>query len=415
MPVKIRILSASNKHMQRAGYLKLLAHGAARTETSNLNALGATLVDTVTKRQRVSPPYSKSLRDYARIRLTDRIYTENRAAVLANKPTTLEIQDLYLADLTLPSSTGKLGANSRRFYTYLGTALDLLKPGTWSAMTRALLLLHLTPSEEIAAFGTYNEKLNPLRISPEQAAVLLYSFLDNDALILQPLFEQLLARNGSGFDERSAGDLLPAIIRKAATEMRKFALNVEDRERLGVLEKSADNIESWKGKPYTGGGAREESIRPRVEPFCDLGLFSKPDRHRFAYQLTQGFRRLMANWSGLDTDHFLASRFFTTLGGIHEIKLREADDDEARAALQDAGEKLQSTLGYSPILDCSLLAGIRLLFSSSRALEISRSLDLLKAWQKQAPDVVRFTVDRMGAMAYVKFLKPAPQPTPAKA
>ena len=415
MPVKIRILSASNRHMQRAGYLKLLAHGAARTETSNLNALGATLVDTVTKRQRVAPPYSEPLRDYARVRLTDRIYTENRTALLANKPTTLEIQDLYLADLALPSSTGKLGANSRRFYTYLGTALDLLKPGTWSAMTRALLLLHVTPPEEIAAFGTYNEKLNPLRISPEQAAVLLYSFLDNDALILQPLFEQLLAANGNGFDERTAGDLLPAIIRNAASIIRKSALAVEDRERLDVLEKSAGNIEAWKGKPYTGGGAREESIRVRLEPFCDLGLFTKPDRHRFGYQLTPGFRRLMANWSGLDTDDFLGSRFFTTLGGIHSLKVEEASDDEARAALQDAGEKLKSTLGYSPILDCSLLAGTRLLFNSQRVLEISRSLDVLKLWQKAAPDIVRFTVDRMGMMAYVKFLKPVPQPTPAKA
>ena len=415
MPVKIRILSASNRHMQRAGYLKLLAHGAARTETSNLNALGATLVDTVTKRQRVAPPYSEPLRDYARVRLTDRIYTENRTALLANKPTTLEIQDLYLADLALPSSTGKLGANSRRFYTYLGTALDLLKPGTWSAMTRALLLLHVTPPEEIAAFGTYNEKLNPLRISPEQAAVLLYSFLDNDALILQPLFEQLLAANGNGFDERTAGDLLPAIIRNAASIIRKSALAVEDRERLDVLEKSAGNIEAWKGKPYTGGGAREESIRVRLEPFCDLGLFTKPDRHRFGYQLTPGFRRLMANWSGLDTDVFLGSRFFTTLGGIHSLKVEEASDDEARAALQDAGEKLKSTLGYSPILDCSLLAGTRLLFNSQRVLEISRSLDVLKLWQKAAPDIVRFTVDRMGMMAYVKFLKPVPQPTPAKA
>jgi hypothetical protein len=139
-------------------------------------------------------------------------------------------------------------------------------------------------------------------------------------------------------------------------------------------------------------------------------LFTKPDRHRFSYQLTPAFRRLMANWSGLDTDDFLASRFFTTLGGIHEIKVREAEEDEARAALQDAGETLKSTLGYSPILDCSLLAGIRLLFNSHRVLEIGRSLDLLKAWQKTAPDVVRFTVDRMGMMAYVKFLKPAAPP-----
>jgi len=47
-------------------------------------------------------------------------------------------------------------------------------------------------------------------------------------------------------------------------------------------------------------------------------------------------------------------------------------------------------------------------------LELGRSLDILRAWQKSAPDVVRFTVDRMGELAYVKFLKPAASPAPVK-
>jgi hypothetical protein len=55
----------------------------------------------------------------------------------------------------------------------------------------------------------------------------------------------------------------------------------------------------------------------------------------------------------------------------------------------------------------SLLAGISLLTEKKRILELARSLALLKTWQKQDPSLVRFTVDRMGAMAFVKFLKPA--------
>ena len=56
-----------------------------------------------------------------------------------------------------------------------------------------------------------------------------------------------------------------------------------------------------------------------------------------------------------------------------------------------------------------LLAGIRLLFQQKRILELSWTRTFLRAWQKEEPNLVRFTVDRMGALAYVKFLQvPAP-------
>lgn len=412
MPVKIRILSAANKHMQRVGFLKLLAVQVARVETSSLSALGSKLVETATKRVKTSPPFSEALRDYAQIRLSyDKIYADLRNAISAgNVPVNVEIQDLYLCDPALPSSTGKLGGNSQRFYPYLGTALDLIKPGTWSAMTRSLLLAHLTPKEELAAWESYNPARNPIVISREQAAVLFYCFLDNDAEVLLPLFSKLLEHNGDGFDERLAGDYLPAILRSSTAALNKGSLAFEDRERLAQLDKAAETIERWRGKPYTGGGAREENIRPRIEPFCDLGLFTKPDRHRFAYKLAPAFKRFMTDWNGTDIDYFLENRFFTTLAAMHGISVKAADDADARVELEKAGDALKSTLGYSPIRDCSLLAGIRLLFDHQRVLELGTSHDVLRAWQKAAPDVVRFTVDRMGELAYVKFLKPAAAP-----
>ena len=412
MPVKIRILSATNKHMQRLGFLKLLAAQVARVETSSLSALGTRLVESVTKRIRVSPPFNDALREYVQIRLSyDKIYTDLRNSVLAGKmPVGIELQDLYLSDPALPSSTGKLGGNSQRFYPYLGTALDFIKTGTWSAMTRSLLLAHLTPKEELAAWDNYLPSNNPLIISREQAAVIFYCFLDNDALVLLPLFTKLLELNCDGFDERIAGDFLPSILRSATATLNKGSLAFEDRERLAQLDKAAENIERWRGKPYTGGGAREENIRARVEPFCDLGLFSKPDRNRFAYKLTPAFKRFMNDWNGTDVDYFLENRFFTTLAAMHGIPVKTAGETEARNAIRDAGEALKSTLGYSPIRDCSLLAGIRLLFDHQRVLELGASFNTLRDWQKAEPEIVRFTVDRMGELAYVKFLKVATPP-----
>jgi hypothetical protein len=414
MPVKIRILSAASKTMQRLGYLKVLAQQTARTETSNVASLGQRLISTVTKRVKVQSPFDPALTDYVRIRLFDRVYADLRKQVLDKQPAAsaaIELQDLYLADPRIPSTTGKLIESDWRFYPYLGTGLDLIKPGTWSVMTRSLVFLALTPKEELAAFEQYDLDHNPLLLSKEQTAFLLYCFIDNDAEILHPLFLGILKFSNPEFDEREAADLLPGIIKAASTTFSKGSLVVEDKERLAKLEAIAANIEKQRGKPYTGSGAREGAIRVRLEPYCDFGLFVKPDRHRFSYKTTPAILRLMVDWPGLDaTDHFLENRFFTTLAGIHGLQVVEASDDNARAALHEAGEQLSSTLGYSPIKDASLLAGIRLLFKHGKVLELGRSRDILRSWQKAAPDIVRFTVDRMGELAYVKFLKPVPPP-----
>jgi len=395
--------------MQRTGFLKLICAQTARIETSNLHSIGKQFIQTLLKRIRITPPFSDSLRDYVKMRLMDKTYHDLRKAVLngdsGTGPVGLEIQDLYLSDMALPSSGGKLVEADWRRYPYLATNLDLIKPGTYSIMTRALVLLAVTPKEEIAAFEQFDPKNNPIRLTPQQGAVLLYCFIDNDAEIIYRLFHALIDLKAESFDERIAGDLLPQIIRDSVNSFRNASLPTEDRERLGVLEQISGRIAEWKGKPYSGSGSREEFIRVRIEPYCDLGIFAKPDRHRFTYKVTPGLHKLMTNWYSLDaTDDFLETRFFTTLGGLNKLKLREATDGEARSALLDAGQTLKSTLGYSPITDVGLLAGIRLLFQQKRVLELSRTRALLRVWQKEAPTVVRFTVDRMGALAYVKFM-----------
>ena len=414
MAVKIRILSSANRTMQRVGFLKLLCAQTARTETSNLATVGKQFVQKALARVRVVPPFNEALKEYVRIRLKDKVYHDLRKAVLngalQGSAVGLEIQDLYLSDPAVASTTGKLVEENWRRYPYLGTNLDLIKQGTYSVMTRALVFLAVTSKEEIAAFDKYDKKHNPFLVSSEQAAVLLYCFIDNDAEIIFRLFHSLLEIEGGVFDERVAGDLLPDIIRQSSNFFRNAALPVEDRERLGVLEKVAGSIAESKGKSYTGGGAREESIRVRLEPYCDLGFFAKPDKHRFVYGVTSALRKLMTDWHLLEaTDDFLELRYFTSLAGIHRLKVRKATDKEAKKALLEAGQTLQSTLGYSPITDVGLLAGIRLLFQQKRILELSQTRTLLRAWQKEAPTVIRFTVDRMGTLAYVKFM-PGPYP-----
>ena len=322
MAGRIRVLDAANRTMQRLGFLKPLAALVNETETSNLATLGKRLIERVSKRVRLTTPVDERLRDYARSRLTDGIFRELRKTILEGPPgmpVSLEVQDLYLGDPVLPSNTGRLVEANWRRYPYLGTSLDLIKKGTYSALTRSLVLLAVTPKEEIVGFPEYDPRHNPMWISDAQALVLLFCLLDNDAEIVFPLFRRILDLDSGTFDERVAGEFLPEIFRQVVREHEKRSVNVEQRDRLGSLAKTATSIEQWKGKPYSGGGAREESIRVRLEPFCDLGFFAKPSRERYEYQTTEALRTLVRRWEAVaDTERFLARTFFCYVCGLSQ-------------------------------------------------------------------------------------------------
>ena len=130
-------------------------------------------------------------------------------------------------------------------------------------------------------------------INSSQAAVLLYCLLDNDAEVSLPLLQSLVKHREGAFDERFAADLLPDILREVSANHAKRSLPVAERERLSALKKIATSVAKWRGRPYTGSGAREEAIRVRLEPYCDLGMFSKPAREKYEYRVTKAARVLV--------------------------------------------------------------------------------------------------------------------------
>lgn len=413
MAVKIRVLDAANKTMQRLGYLKALSALVNETETSNFTTLGKRFMERVLKSVSCIPPFDDSLKEYARIRLFDATYKEVRKKILdenQQSSVSIELQDVYLSDPALPSSTGKLVERDWRHYPYLGTSLDLIKRGTYSSLTRSVVLLAVTPKAQLKAFQELDRDNNPLLLSNAQSLVLLYCMIDNDAEVIFPLFKNILAKHSGEFLERYASELLPDILRGVDRKFRSVGIPLEDRKRLSILSKTADTIDKWKGKPYSGGGAPQSMARVRLEPYCDMGIVGKTRPDRYEYKTTHAMHTLIENWQSVEqTDDFLQDHFFKTFADARGIVSQEATDQEATDALSRAGRDLKSSLGYSPIIDVGLLAGTRLLTDKKRILEIGRSTELLKKLQKQDPAFVRFTVDRMGALAYVKFLKDAPE------
>ena len=396
----LRVLDNANKSQQRLGYLKYLLARCMAAETSSLQALGRDLASAVTRS--VPAELTPALAEYVRLRLTDGVYKSLRAQVAGWDPTAppmrvlVELQDLYLASpFPLPSRTGKLVSEDWRKYPYLDIELGLIRSGTWSPLDRGVVLLRLTPKVELEAFNGYIPEGNPLVLSQAQRILLCYCFLENDGDVLKPLYARL--RDKDGFSDRDAGDLMPEILRAIVRPLGNRSLPAEERGKLERLLKLANSIEKWYGKPYTGGSAREEFIRLRLEPFVDLGLLLKGDPYRYEYGLSPQGRAFFAVLDALGgIGEFLDTAFFRAWAAAFG----------PAEALVRAWNEIKGPLGYAPIVDVALLAGSHALTQRDAYFEVASARQLLRDWQKESPTALRFEVDRMGNMAHVRLLEP---------
>ncbi len=225
-----------------------------------------------------------------------------------------------------------------------------------------------------------------------------------------------MERDGT-FSDREAGDLLPTIFRNLEKRYRGRARSGNELQRLQRLLDVAASIEQWREKTYTGKGAREEHITPRLEPFVDLGLLDKPDPFAYRYTFSPaGHVFFTAFCAAEDIAAFLENDFFHTVDAAFGFNAIPADETQVLAHFCAAYDELKSPLGYAPIKETALLAGIRALVDEGLRFEIAEATELLKRTQRELPYVIRFNIDRMGNLVYVKFLAEpvhaAPQPSP---
>ena len=367
---ELRVLDRIARPMQRLGFLKRLIRRVVSTTSSNMENIGNDLLETVSRKIRVTLDDSKS--SYIKGRLFDRVYKTLKDQAISwvksgGEPPVvqMELQDLYLSDPTLPSQVGKLVKEDWRKYPSLGINLGFIRAGTYSANTRAMSLLHLTPDNEIQAFQEYLPTYNPFRINLEQGQLLLYSLLQSDGEVVAPLLVQLANSGQSVFNDRFVGDFLPEIYRAISVRHRSRTISVEMRERLQVLEQSAASIAIQRGKDsYEGGSAREEAARPRIEPYVDIGLFSKPNPMKYEYQFTQAGQQWADALQGVEEsqaiEEFLYKKFFYTTATAQAFKFSMLTiNEEIVSRLKAAWKVIASSNGYAPIEEMALVAGKR--------------------------------------------------------
>lgn len=411
--VACRVFVNPRRSMQRAGLLKHLLWRASLSSTSDIAKLGNDLIRAAS--QKVTTQINQPLQEYINKAITSSLYPNLKiiAKKLSDERTerpeiSIEIQDFYLADPILPSRRGRLVADDWNRYPYLALDLGMLKQGTYSLLVRGLSFLSLVSREEQVALrpsaSLFETKTNPYILTTPQKIILLFSYVHGDGDLLKHLYPHIL-QSSEVITDKEAGDFLPDIYRKVAKETRSRVRTGDDILRIQNLLETATKIEAVKRNPNPGGkNPREHAITIRLEPFVDLTLLAKPDPFAYRYQITQSTRAFFEPLIKCESIYdFLHAGFFKATNEALAINAKHKVTRETLTYIQRAHDTLKSPLGYSPITEICLLAGIYSITEIGSYFEIADCEGLLKVIQKENPRLVRFSVDRSGKAAFVKF------------
>jgi len=403
------IIENASRRMQRLGYLKLLIAQASKSSTSNLKVLGSNLISTVTRLISIYP--TPELANYLRVTIPGQpdksLLQQLEKSLSLTKPTDIkvQIQDIYLSSKNLPSQRGRLVPRDSTNYPRLGVSLGLLRKDSYTPLVRGQVLLHLLKPDEVSTFQEYSPDMNPMLLTQEQQFFFLYTIITSDKHLIIPLYHQLLDTKEE-FADYEAGNLLPGIIRNIYGNFRQQVRSGADAIRLKKLLEMADVIERWKDREYKGQGARDETITVRLEPLVDLGILTKDDPFSYRYRLSPIGRRLMTQLTKNDKEQDIKRQFFTHIIDAYSLGLGKISDDAERLHfIYESYSRLKSPLGYAPINDVMLL-GILLAIAAKRgSFEIEEGMQTARTIQQKHPNLVRFNVDRMGKLNFIKFEK----------
>lgn len=267
-------------------------------------------------------------------------------------------------------------------------------------------MLNLVAPSETAAFREYSDEVNPLLLSQEQRFFFLYTIIKSDTDIIVPLFRQLLVMDDD-FADYEAGNLLPGIIRQFVKDLRERVSSGADAMRLRQFLRTAEAIERWRDREYKAQGVRDETITVRLEPLVDIGVLVKNDPFAYRYRFSSLGRHLMTLLTEVGDNTDIDTKFFehtVTSHGLDLQKLSTASDQ--LPFIYESFARLKSPLGYAPINDVMLLGTLLAIRSNQGYFELEEGVQSVRAIQRQYPNLVRFNVDRMGKLNFIKFEGP---------
>jgi hypothetical protein len=234
MLIMIKIISSTARRMQRLGFLKHVVASASPQRPSSAGALGRSLLSVVGRK------YATSIRPEMK-EYCDRVFTEQHYNTLRTQvrnateqqpvgQVELELQDIYLSQDVLPSKRGRILSEKEKDIHVL--------------TSRGRLFANTVSSSEIDAFVQPSE-VNPLVISPGQAMVLLFSFLEADGDLISMLYP-VIAKKMEMFTDYEVGDRIGELLDNYLTKAGKSATSMKDKHEISKSGNGrTKNTQAW--------------------------------------------------------------------------------------------------------------------------------------------------------------------------
>lgn len=411
----LRWIGFSRVSMQRLGSLVAVTAAASHSRPTSLEGMGESLMRLLSQRVQLQPEDAYVI-DYVHDqRLWERypkLHEIPRGETSA-PDATVEAQDRWLADPTLPSSTGAVTAEVVHEPPQLASAIQLVRAKNFTCTDRGRVLTALL-RDQVEVLNDGARSPNPFNIPLGAGAVLLYALLDADIDFMRAVYGVALEdiNEDASFTRATFSAWLPPALITLSSGWAKKARTGPDHKQLQRLRDLHDLISRPRqsGPKWGGGRPPEQTSTVRIEPYVDLGLISKKKRSTYSYYLTPGQRGFFASLVGaVEPQAFIDDTLFESYLRARGHQSPEAvDGAEIWVRIASAYRELRSDLGYASFREVVLLAVARLMGEGTgRFFEMSAGIERLQAERKNSPRSVRFGVARGGGLTYMKLVDEA--------
>ena len=187
------------------------------------------------------------------------------------------MQDLWLADPTMPSATGALTPENASEMPQLAVSLRLLREGNFARTRPRRALIAAIGDERITALRKGSLTPNPLRLPAGAQLLILSAFIEADGDFLQSIWQDVIR------DRRRV--VQPYRVRKRARHSMRGSNQPrpspgtlrrrpsDPRSRSAVRAAVAQERES--GSDWGGGRPPDQMATLRLEPMIDLGMIDR--------------------------------------------------------------------------------------------------------------------------------------------
>lgn len=330
--------------------------------------------------------------------------TANKVRTLLLSGGTIEVQDSWLSDPSLPASTG--GERDQSFARTVAVCqeLQLLKSGgAVTLQPPGQLIVSVAADSRLLPLSD-SPTVNPFRPNLATASVTFYAVLRADFQFLSHLLRHIpvtefsfqdVARSAERILKELMADIPNTVNTKDDRDWVKKQLASAERltARLGASERQARSAATIQ----TLYRPLEDLLLTRLEFLCDIGALAKLGPTRYQYRRTVAFERLReivdGNPKAVDDSYF---DVFGSLFNVTAVPIR--DHAAILEHLRAAFLKSRAASGYAPIAETLLRANALSQVDADglwRIAELSSTREALEAGARSSPPSVRITADRL--------------------